>query len=121
VKLTHVRLLVDVDLYEECFRFYRDTLGLEATFGDEGGPYADFATGDATIALFTRTGQGEAVDLLPPGDGSLVVLHVDDLDAEVERLREHVVAGPLDREDWGIRVAYVRDPADNLIELNREL
>jgi lactoylglutathione lyase len=33
VRLTHVRLLVDD--YDACFRFYRDMLGLEPTFGDE--------------------------------------------------------------------------------------
>ncbi len=119
MKLTHVRLLVDD--YGACFRFYRDVLGLRATFGDEGGGYANFDTGDATLAIFDRREQAEVVDVAPRGDGALVVLRVGDVDAEAERLRPHIVAGPQDRPDWGIRVAYLRDPAGHLIELNREL
>ena len=119
MKLTHVRLLVDD--YGACFRFYRDVVGLPVTFGDEGGGYANFDTGDATLAVFERREQSEAVELRSAGDGALVVVRVDDVDAEADRLGEHVVAGPVDRADWGIRVAYVRDPAGNLIELNREL
>ena len=45
------------------------------------------------------------------------MLEVDDVDAEVSRLSERVVGRPVDRSDWGGRVAYVRDPSGNLIEL----
>jgi catechol 2,3-dioxygenase-like lactoylglutathione lyase family enzyme len=45
------------------------------------------------------------------------VLEVDDVDAEVDRLGDRIVGGPVDRGDWGGRVAYLRDPAGNLIEL----
>jgi lactoylglutathione lyase len=119
VRLTHVRLLVDD--YGACFRFYRDVLGFEVTFGDEASQYANFATGDVTLAVFARSEQAEVVEVGPAGDGALLVLRADDVDAEVERLRAHVVAGPQNRPDWGIRVAYFRDPAGTLIELNREL
>jgi lactoylglutathione lyase len=119
VRLTHVRLLVDD--YGACFRFYRDMLGLEPTFGDEASHYANFATGDVTLAVFARGEQAEVVEVRPVGDGALLVLRVDDVDAEVARLRAYLVAEPQDRPDWGIRVAYIRDPAGTLIELNREL
>jgi hypothetical protein len=39
----------------------------------------------------------------------------------LQRLGEHVVSGPTDRKDWGIRVLYVRDPAGNRLELNQQL
>lgn len=119
MQLTHARLLVDD--FGACFRFYRDVLGLEPYFGEEAGPYADFRTGEATVAIFARSGQAEEVELRPPGDGSLVTLRVDDVDAAAERLAAHVVGGPASREDWGIRVVYLRDPAGNLIELHQPL
>jgi catechol 2,3-dioxygenase-like lactoylglutathione lyase family enzyme len=52
---------------------------------------------------------------------ALVVLAADDIGALAERLGAHVVAGPVDRSDWGIRVLYLRDPAGNLLELNEPL
>ena len=115
MKLSQVRLLVDD--FGESFRFYHDVLGLETSFDEDDGPYASFRAGDGAIAIFERGGQAEVVGLRLPGDGALVVLEVDDADAEVERLREHVVAGPVDRPGWGGRVAYVRDPDGHLLEL----
>ena len=35
--------------------------------------------------------------------------------------RASVSAEPADGRDWGIRVAYVRDPDGNLIELNHPI
>jgi lactoylglutathione lyase len=119
VKLSQVRLLVDD--FAESLRFYRDELGLATSFGEDDGPYASFTTEGGTIAIFERGGQAEVVGLRLPGDGAVVVLAVDDTDAEVERLREHVVADPVDRPDWGGRVAYVRDPDGHLIELFQQI
>ena len=36
MKLTHVRLLVND--FDACFRFYRDVMGFQVQWGDEGGP-----------------------------------------------------------------------------------
>jgi lactoylglutathione lyase len=122
VKLSQVRLLVED--FPACFRFYREVLGLEAGFGDESGGYASFKAGDGTIAIFERGEQGEVVALRPAGDGALVVLEVDDVDAEAERLRAAgapVDGEPVSRPDWGIRVLYVRDPAGNLLEVIQEI
>ncbi len=52
---------------------------------------------------------------------SQVRLLVDDADAAVERLRDHVVQAPQDQPEWGGRVAYVRDPSGNLLELFQAL
>ena len=112
MRLTHVRLLVDD--FAESFRFYSETLGLEPTFGDASGPYASFSTEPATLSIFTRAGQGETVELRPAGDGCVVPLEVDDVDATAERLD---LSEPVSRHDWGIRVTYVRDPAGNILEL----
>jgi len=115
VTFSQVRLLV-AD-FPGCFRFLRDDLGLECSFGGEDEAYASFAAGEGTVAIFQRSGQAGVVDLREPGDAALVVLEVDDVDAEVRRVGELVVAGPVSRPDWGGRVAYLRDPDGNLFEL----
>jgi catechol 2,3-dioxygenase-like lactoylglutathione lyase family enzyme len=126
MKLTYVRLLVSN--FDACFRFYRDVMGWDPVWGQEGDVYADFATGsDCTLALFSRPLMAEAVgaSALPadtPGqDRVALIVGVDDLDAAVSGLRERggeFIAEPADRPDWGIRVAFLRDPDGNLIEIN---
>jgi len=41
--------------------------------------------------------------------------------AELRSRGAEVAADPADRSDWGIRVAYVRDPDGNLVELNHSI
>jgi catechol 2,3-dioxygenase-like lactoylglutathione lyase family enzyme len=41
--------------------------------------------------------------------------------AELPQRGVAVMREPEDRPDWGIRVAYIRDPDHNLIELNQSL
>jgi catechol 2,3-dioxygenase-like lactoylglutathione lyase family enzyme len=119
VKLSQVRLLVDD--FPGCFRFLRETLGLDPSFGAEDDDYASFSAGEGTIALFRRSGQADVVELRAAGDSALVVLEVDDVDAEADRLREHLVGGPVSQPEWGGRVAYLRDPDGNLFELFQTL
>ena len=119
MKFSQVRLLVDD--FGAAFRFYRDALGLEVSSGDESSGYASFAAADGSIAIFERSGQGEVVELRAPGDSTLTVLEVDDADAAVERLSAYVVQAPQDQPDWGGRVAYLRDPSGNLLELFQAL
>jgi catechol 2,3-dioxygenase-like lactoylglutathione lyase family enzyme len=126
VKLTFVRLLVDD--YPACFRFYRDVLGFRPTFGDEDGDYADFDAGggDVSLALFVRHYQTDHVGTTADasGDKVAIIFEVDDVDRALEDLRKRgapVSAEPTDQTDWGIRVAYIRDPDGNLIELNAPL
>ena len=114
MKFSQVRLLVDD--FGAALRFYRDSLELKPTSDDSGG-YASFAAGDGSVAIFERNPQADVVELRPAGDSTLLVLELDDVDAAVERLREHLVREPVDQPDWGGRVAYLRDPSGNLIEL----
>jgi catechol 2,3-dioxygenase-like lactoylglutathione lyase family enzyme len=119
MRFSQARLLVDD--FGAAFRFYRDTLGLGTAFGEESSGYASFDTGSGTVAIFERGGQAEVVELRAPGDSTLLVLEVDDVDAAVRDLQEHVVREPVDQPDWGGRVAYLRDPSGNLIELFQSL
>jgi catechol 2,3-dioxygenase-like lactoylglutathione lyase family enzyme len=122
MRLHHVRLLVwDVG---ESIRFYRDVLGLDLKWGEEGIGYASFTGGNGVdLSVFLRTGQPEA-EAAGRGDTVLLSLEVNDVDREVERLRSHgvaLVAEPRNEDSWGLRVAYVRDPDGNLLELMRQL
>ena len=58
-------------------------------------------------------GFGTAMEGAPPPHW-LNHIQVDDVDETADRLR---LAAPVSRPDWGIRVAYVRDPSGNLVEL----
>jgi catechol 2,3-dioxygenase-like lactoylglutathione lyase family enzyme len=119
MRFSQARLLVDD--FPEAFRFYRDTLGLGSASGDESSGYASFDTGSGSVAIFERGGQAEVVELRPPGDSTLLVLEVDDVDDAVARLADHVAREPVDQPHWGGRVAYLRDPSGNLIELFQAL
>lgn len=126
MKLTFVRLLVED--YAACFRFYRDVMQFPATFGNEESGYADFDVGSATpLALFER---GEQLAQIASdatgaaGDGAALIFEVEDVDRALADLRGRgapVAGEPADRSDWGIRVAYVRDPDGTLIELNQPI
>jgi lactoylglutathione lyase len=113
MELSQVRLLVDD--FAGAFRFYRDELGLEVGSGDESSAYASFLGGK--LAIFARAEQGNVVELRDAGDSTLTVLEVDDVDAAVAQLRARVVGEPQDQPEWGGRVAYLRDPSGNLLEL----
>ena len=49
------------------------------------------------------------------------MLEVDDVDAEADNLGEFLVEGPVDQPEWGGRVACLRDPDGNLVELFQQL
>jgi lactoylglutathione lyase len=126
-RLTHVRLLVkDVS---GAFRFWRDVVGLEPTYGDGSGRYADFDTGPANLAIFEARAQDESVGAPPRGaqrgaDQAAVIIEVADVDAAVRTLEARGVrflSGPTDHVDWGIRAAHFRDPEGNLVELYRSM
>lgn len=124
---THARLLVTE--YRACFRFYRDVLGFDVAWGDEEGVYADFRTGETTLALFDREAMAESVGTVHEAvdaeqqDEVAVVFEVESVDGAYERLRSDAefVTEPHDRSGWGIRVAHFRDPAGTLLEINEPL
>ncbi|HEX8918593.1 MAG TPA: VOC family protein [Chloroflexota bacterium] len=125
-RYTHTRLLVDD--YTACHFFYRDVMGLNPTFGDENSGYADFNTGDVSLALFDRQEMVDAVGQVgssgEASDRVMLIFEVDDVDQSVADLRAKgvsLVARPEDHPDWGIRTAHIRDPAGNLLEIYTSL
>lgn len=126
MELAQVRLLVTD--FAACYRFYADVLGLKPQSGATDGPYEKFspATGSAGIALQDRSMMAEVLDELggtATGHRSLVVLRVDDLDTYCEQLTARGVTllhGPAPMTDR-MRVAHLKDPEGNLVELQEWL
>lgn len=122
LELAQVRLLVSD--FPACYRFYAEVLGLKPQSGATGGPYEKFSpvTGSAGIALQDRAMMaqvlGELGDLAT-GHRSLVVLRVDDLDTYCEQITARgatILHGPAPMTDR-MRVAHLKDPEGNLVEL----
>ena len=121
-RLGYVILFV-ADL-ERSVAFYRDVVGVP--FKLEGDGYVEFATQGAKFGLYDRnrleelTGQGTARPAAPGGE---VVLLVEDVDAQAERLRAAgatILRGPVDRP-WGHRTLHVEDPDGFVVELAAEI
>ncbi|MFJ8081072.1 VOC family protein [Streptomyces sp. NPDC096205] len=126
MELAQVRLLVTD--FAACYRFYADVLGLKPQSGAVDGPYEKFspATGSAGVALQDRAMMAEVLGELgdaASGHRSLVVLRVDDLDAYCEDITARgaeLLHGPAPMSDR-LRVAHVKDPEGNLVELQEWL
>ena len=129
--VSHARLLV-MNL-ADCFRFYRDVMGFNVSWGDENDAYASFTRedgGEPMLALFDRKlmaeeiGTTQLTDEAEGKDKSMLIVEVEDVDRIFEELSAKGVSfivKPKDHPGWGIRSAYLRDPAGNLIELSAAL
>ncbi|MGW0204286.1 VOC family protein [Streptomyces sp. NPDC003233] len=126
MELAQVRLLVTD--FPVCYRFYADVLGLKPQSGATEGPYEKFSphAGSAGIALQDRAMMAEVLAELgdtATGHRSLVVLRVDDLDAycaEITSRGATLLHGPAPMTDR-MRVAHLKDPEGNLVELQEWL
>lgn len=122
--LDYVILIVE-DL-DRAVRFYEGVLGIPLAHRAEA--YAQFATGDTRLGLYTRAAMSATLDLpLKPhpydAPGFEIGFKVADCDAVYEELvleGASPVVSPGDRP-WGQRTAYVRDPDGHLIELAQDL
>lgn len=117
--VSHVRLVV-ADL-PGGIAFWRVVLGA-APVVDVPGIYAEWETAGARLALVGEATMGAVVGRSPPraGDAVVVCLRVDDVDAAAARLKaggHALVREPHDEPAWFQRVAHLRDPAGNLVEL----
>ncbi|MFI5688525.1 VOC family protein [Streptomyces sp. NPDC051636] len=126
MELAQVRLLVTD--FAACYRFYAEVLGLKPQSGATEGPYEKFspATGSAGIALQDRSMMAAVLDELgdsATGHRSLVVLRVDDLDAYCAEITDRgatLLHGPAAMTER-MRVAHLKDPEGNLVELQEWL
>ena len=126
--LNNIRLLVDD--FGACFRFYKEDLELECTWGSPTDMYASFNIGlQSGLALFKSDLMADAVGTshlpAPAGkDKAVIVIRADDLDNTYKQLVEkgiRFINTPTDMPQWGIRTVHLRDPAGNLLELFSDL
>lgn len=129
MRLTHIRLCIRPEDFSACYDFYRDGLGL-ATDWPCDPPYAEFRAGEGLLGLFDRgimamVAHATSLPAEAPGQDRVVAcFDVDDVDAAYAQAVAKggvPVAEPQDQPVWHLRIALVRDPAGNLIELNRNL
>ncbi|MBN2395814.1 MAG: VOC family protein [Candidatus Atribacteria bacterium] len=129
MKFSNIRLLVND--FDKCFTFYNNILGLECTWGKLGENYASFNIGSPSVlALFkaelmsttinnTVANKNEVVQ-----DKMAIIVQVESLNKTYKSLQNNGVkflTEPKEMPAWGIRVAHLRDPENNLIELFSEL
>ena len=127
MQLAHIRLYTAN--VRECFLFYRDILGLQVLHGNEDSPYAEFHTGDIHLALEPPIVSEPTKAIRSPhefstNDQTALIFRVNDIDARCDQLKSKGVVfikEPYDDDLFGHRVAYLRDPAGHLIEMNKGL
>ena len=115
-------ILYVVDL-QRSIEWYRDVVGLP--FRMEGDGYAEFATEGCKFALYHRDKLPELLGraAIAGGPGGEAAFVVDDVDAEMERVRAagaEILSGPVDRP-WGHRTVHVLDPDGFVVELAQEI
>ena len=115
-------VILYVSNLERAVAFYRDVIGLPFKFADDG--YAEFATTNLKFALFHESRALELTGREPTGAfGCEVLIIVDDVDGEAERLRAagaEILSGPTDRP-WWHRTLHLADPDGHVVELAQEI
>jgi lactoylglutathione lyase len=95
VKLSQIRLMTSD--FHKSVAFYRDVMELPLGTYAEGMQFASFNTGETKIEIFSR--------------------QVDEVCAGLKNKGVLFLNEPHDRKDWNARVAHLRDPDGNVIEL----
>ena len=129
MKFDNTRLLVNK--FDETFLFFQDKLGLKANWGKPGDVYAQFAfPGGGEIGLFKRelmaktVGKSNLPSSVPAQDTFALIIRVENVDQTYRKLKAagiSFVNEPSDKTDWGIRVAHLRDPDGDLLEIFSEI
>ena len=128
-RILQMRLVVQVDDYDEAVRFYRDTLGaseeLQVT-GTEGEKVTILDVGRATLELSNRA-RIDMIDTVavgrPASPRLRVAFEVADVEAATHRLvggGAEIVAPPV-RTPWNSRNARLEAPAGLQLTLFQEL
>lgn len=95
--------------------FYEGVLGLKLTMESAGGMWVEYDLGAATFGIGSY---GEAWK--PAADGTCVAFEVDNLDAEVTRLKSQGVLVPVEIMDTPVcRFAIICDPDNNRLMLHQ--
>jgi lactoylglutathione lyase len=125
IKFNNIRLLVND--FDKAFTFYKDTLGLECTWGKPGDNYASFNFGiESALAIFKT----ELMSMAIPDwdttkskkhqDNSVIIVEVENITDTYKKLKKKGIVflnEPTEISAWGICVAHFRDPEGNLFEI----
>ena len=126
MKLNFAYTRLFVNNYETCLQFYQDILGLEVTFISKTDRYAELTKGKTKLTLMCNSkikeyfGNQTLVSFGQRDDAIALCFQVQDVDEVCQHLKRkevEIVSLPWSFRDWGIKIALVRDPEGNLIEL----
>jgi catechol 2,3-dioxygenase-like lactoylglutathione lyase family enzyme len=122
-----IRVRYIVDDVDAAIGFYTERLGFTVDM-HPAPSFAMLSRGDLQLVLSASSGPGGGSQPMPdgrvpePGGWNRIMLEVDDLEAEVERLR---AAGARFRNEIvtgrGVRQILLEDPAGNPVELYEPL
>ncbi len=94
--------------------FYEGVLGLKKTMDSAGGKWIEYEIGTGTLGLGSYPGWE------PSAQGTSIAFEVDDLDAEMARLKAKGVAVVMDVMDTPVcRFAMIADPDGNKILIHK--
>lgn len=113
-----------VSNYQASFHFYHDLLGMKCVFGGAKANFAEFATGNETIQIFKRQMMPMCETKKSASDRLMIVFESNDVDKSYAALLAKGVKfaqKPTDMPTWSSRIALMRDPDGNLIEINGPL
>lgn len=118
-----------VNDYDSCLQFYKDLLGLEVIFSSGVDRYIELTDGKTKLSIMCRGklkeyfGNRTPVVFGTQDDAIALSFGVKDVDEACKYLEGkevEIVSQPWDFRDWGVKLALVRDPEGNLIELIQE-
>ena len=99
---------------ERSRKFYQETLELKPSTTAMEGAWVEYEIGPVTI------GVGCHPDWKPSRDGTTIAFEVDDIDAEIARLKKQGVTFDLEKLETPVCwMAQFRDPDGNKITLHR--
>ena len=111
-----------------CYEFYHDVLGLEATFISEIDSYVELTDGQVKLTLLNQRNIKEYMGtkanftFAQKCDRIALSFQVDNVEEACKYLKDkgvEIASPPMNVVDWGIKLALVRDPEGNLVELTQ--
>ena len=114
--------------FPACYKFYHDVLGLEASFASEIDSYVELTDGKVKLTILNQNkikdylGTKTDFSFEQKSDRVALSFQVDDLEQACQYLKEkgvEIVSPPWNVVDWGVKLAFIRDPEGNLVELTQ--
>ena len=101
-------IAVAVSDFARARKFYDEVLELKAETSHEGMPWVEYEVGGVTI------GVGQHPSWQPSRDGTSIAFEVDDIDAEIAKLKERGVDFDMEKMETPVCwMAQFRDPDGN--------